>query len=136
MIGRCIKWVQEAFPSGGDTSGLILIYEQCVRSFWHSDRYKDDLRYLKVWLEYVSLAFLLIKFFGLLRLMFCGALFFFIQTGRQAENCMDAEIVYSFLDTNEIGKTHSLYYTSYALHMESKNKIKFANDVLNLGISR
>jgi checkpoint serine/threonine-protein kinase len=39
---------------GGDYSGLVVIYEQCVRTFWHSDRYKDDLRYLKVWLEYVG----------------------------------------------------------------------------------
>jgi hypothetical protein len=53
-FGRCIKWVQESFPMGGDYSGLVVIYEQCVRTFWHSDRYKDDLRYLKVWLEYVG----------------------------------------------------------------------------------
>ncbi|GFQ00422.1 uncharacterized mitochondrial protein atmg00810 [Phtheirospermum japonicum] len=37
----------EAFPHGGDCSGLVVIYEQCVRTFWHEDRYKDDLRYLK-----------------------------------------------------------------------------------------
>ncbi|KAH8514923.1 hypothetical protein H0E87_003686 [Populus deltoides] len=102
---ECIKWVQEAFPQGGDSSGLILIYEQCVRAFWHSDRYKDDLRYLKVWLEY-------------------------------AENCVDAEVIYSFLDANEIGKSHSAYYLAYALHMESKSKMKIANDIFNLGISR
>lgn len=59
-FARCIKWVQEAFPMGGDYSGLVVIYEQCVRTFWHSDRYKDDLRYLKVWLEYVGF-FLLSK---------------------------------------------------------------------------
>lgn len=53
FYGRCIKWVQEAFPPGGECSGLLVIYEQCVRKFWHSERYKDDLRYLKVWLEYV-----------------------------------------------------------------------------------
>lgn len=52
---RCIKWVQEAFPPGGDCSGLVVIYEQCVRTFWHEERYKEDLRYLKVWLEYVCL---------------------------------------------------------------------------------
>ncbi|KAL9395327.1 hypothetical protein Peur_009580 [Populus x canadensis] len=102
---ECIKWVQEAFPQGGDSSGLILIYEQCVRAFWHSDRYKDDLRYLKVWLEY-------------------------------AENCVDAEVIYSFLDANEIGKSQSAYYLAYALHMESKSKMKIANDIFNLGISR
>ena len=30
------------------------MYEQCVRTFWHDERYKEDLRFLKVWLEYVS----------------------------------------------------------------------------------
>ncbi|XP_015880008.1 mitotic spindle checkpoint protein BUBR1 [Ziziphus jujuba] len=102
---QCIKWVQEAFPPGGDSSGLVVIYEQCVRTFWHSDRYRDDLRYLKVWLEY-------------------------------AENCVDAQVIYSFLDANGIGKTHSQYYISYALHLESNNKLKLGNEILNLGISR
>ncbi|KAJ9553768.1 hypothetical protein OSB04_017813 [Centaurea solstitialis] len=102
---ECIKWVQEAFPSGGDCSGLVVIYEQCVRSFWHGERYKDDLRYLKVWLEY-------------------------------AESCADAEVVYKFLDSNNIGQTHSIFYISYALHMESNNKIKTANDIYDCGIAR
>ncbi|PKI71677.1 hypothetical protein CRG98_007899 [Punica granatum] len=102
---ECIKWVQEAFPPGGDCSGLVVIYEQCVRTFWHSDQYKDDLRYLKVWLEY-------------------------------AEHCMDAEVICDFLDANEIGKSHAIYYISYALHVESKHKVKAANEILNRGISR
>ncbi|KAI4352614.1 hypothetical protein L6164_006849 [Bauhinia variegata] len=102
---ECIKWVQEAFPPGGDCSGLVVIYEQCVRTFWHSERYKDDLRYLKVWLEY-------------------------------ADNCIDADIIYSFLDANGIGKTHAAFYISYALHIESKNKMKAANEIFELGISR
>ncbi|WCJ44781.1 Mitotic spindle checkpoint protein BUBR1 [Euphorbia peplus] len=102
---QCIKWVQESFPPGGDSSGLVVIYEQCVRAFWHSDRYKEDLRYLKVWLEY-------------------------------AENCADAEVIYNFLDANEIGKSHSVYYIAYASHMESKSKMKASNDIFNLGISR
>ncbi|OVA01039.1 Mad3/BUB1 homology region 1 [Macleaya cordata] len=102
---ECIKWVQESFPTGGDCSGLVVIYEQCVRTFWHSDQYKDDLRYLKVWLEY-------------------------------AENCADAEVIYSFLHANGIGQEHSSYYISYALHMESKNKMKSANEIFNLGIER
>ncbi|XP_076946137.1 mitotic spindle checkpoint protein BUBR1 [Bidens hawaiensis] len=102
---HCIKWIQEAFPSGGDCSGLVVIYEQCVRTFWHDERYKNDPRYLKVWLEY-------------------------------AENCDDAEVVFSFLDTNKIGHTHSVFYISYANHLESKNKIKTANEIYECGISR
>ncbi|KAI9201769.1 hypothetical protein LWI28_028973 [Acer negundo] len=102
---ECMKWVQEAFPAGGDSSGLLVIYEQCVRKFWHSEHYKNDLRYLKIWLEY-------------------------------AENCVDAEVIYSFLDANDIGQTHSVYYIAYALLLESKSKMKAANDMFNLGISR
>ncbi|KAI3459913.1 hypothetical protein Pfo_016576 [Paulownia fortunei] len=101
---ECIKWVQEAFPPGGDCSGLVVIYEQCVRTFWHEDRYRDDLRYLKVWLEY-------------------------------AENCVDAEVIYNFLEANKIGVTHASFYISYALHMEFKNKNKTANDIFNRGLS-
>ncbi|CAK9178267.1 unnamed protein product [Ilex paraguariensis] len=101
---ECIKWIQEAFPPGGDCSGLVVIYEQCVRTFWHEDRYKNDLRYLKVWLEY-------------------------------AENCIDAEVIYSFLEANKIGQTHSSFYISYALHMESRHKIKTANDIFNRGMT-
>ncbi|XP_021717798.1 mitotic spindle checkpoint protein BUBR1 [Chenopodium quinoa] len=101
---QCIKWVQEAFPAAGYSSGLLVIYEQCVRTFWHDDRYRDDLRYLSVWLEY-------------------------------AENCEDAEVIYRFLDANNIGQSHSVYYISYALYMESKHKIKTANEVFNQGVS-
>ncbi|XP_040377148.1 mitotic spindle checkpoint protein BUBR1 isoform X2 [Oryza brachyantha] len=101
----CIKWVQESFPTGGDCSGLVVIYEQCVRAFWHDGRYKDDLRYLKVWLEY-------------------------------AGNCADSEVIFRFLEANQIGQSHSIYYLSFASVMESKNKLKIANEVFNLGIAR
>ncbi|CAN1163052.1 Mitotic spindle checkpoint protein BUBR1 [Linum perenne] len=102
---QCIKWVQQAFPACGDSSGLVLLYEQCVRAFWDSARYKDDLRYLRVWLQY-------------------------------AENCTDAEVIYTFLDENDIGKSHAEFYLAYALHLESKNKFKSANDIFFLGLSR
>lgn len=82
-----------------------MIYEHCVHTFWHETRYKDDLRYLKVWLEY-------------------------------AEICVDSEVIFSFLDSNEIGQTHAIFFISYALHMEAKNKIKTANDIFNCGLSR
>ncbi|KAG2310901.1 hypothetical protein Bca52824_022458 [Brassica carinata] len=97
-------------------SGLLVIYEQCVRKFWHAFVssgtrsvtrmiFKDDLRYLKVWLEY-------------------------------AEHCADAEVICKFLEVNEIGKTHALSYIAYAIHMEFKSKVKTANEIFNLGISR
>ncbi|KZV14676.1 hypothetical protein F511_41713 [Dorcoceras hygrometricum] len=44
---ECIKWVQEAFPPGGDYSGLLVIYEQCVRTFWHEHRNAKPVEKLK-----------------------------------------------------------------------------------------
>ncbi|CAF2100226.1 unnamed protein product [Brassica napus] len=41
-----------------------------------------------------------------------------------------------FLEVNDIGRTHSLYYRDYGLHMEYKGKVKTANEIFNLGISR
>ncbi|MCL7046615.1 hypothetical protein MKW94_003736 [Papaver nudicaule] len=102
---ECIKWVQESFPTGGDCSGLVVIYEQCVRTFWNMEKYKEDRRYLKVWLDY-------------------------------AENCADAEVIYKFLQSNGIGQSHSSYYISYGLYLESKNKLKTANEIFNLGMER
>lgn len=63
-------------------------------------------------------------------------LYLAFEMALQAENCVDAEVIFSFLDSNEIGQTHSIFFISYALHMESKNKIKTANDIFNRGISR
>ncbi|CAD6251544.1 unnamed protein product [Miscanthus lutarioriparius] len=102
---NCIKWVQESFPTGGECSGLVVLYEQCVRTLWHDGRYKDDLRFLKVWLEY-------------------------------AGNCADAEVIYRFLEANQIGQGYAIYYMAYASLMESKNKLRKANEIFDLGIAR
>ncbi|RRT78208.1 hypothetical protein B296_00019164 [Ensete ventricosum] len=76
----------------------LLPGSQCVRTFWHDDRYRDDLRYLKVWLEYV--------------------------------------VIFQFLEANQIGQSHSIFYISYAMHLESKNKLRKADEILNLGLAR
>ncbi|CAN6936932.1 unnamed protein product [Brassica oleracea] len=90
---KCVKWMQEAFPLGGECSGLLVIYEQCfTKGKW----------------------FILLK----------------------AENCADAEVIYKFLEVNDIGRTHGLYYRDYGLHMEFKGKVKTANEIFNLGITR
>lgn len=53
----------------------------------------------------------------------------------QAENCDDAEVIYNFLEANNIGVTHASFYISYALLMEQKNKNKTANEIFNRGLS-
>lgn len=54
---------------------------------------------------------------------------------KQAENCADAEVIFSFLEANSIGVNHAAFYISYALLMEQKNKNKTANEIFNRGLS-
>lgn len=54
----------------------------------------------------------------------------------QAGNCADSEVIFRFLEANQIGQSHTNYYLSYASVMESKNKLKKANEIFNLGIAR
>jgi checkpoint serine/threonine-protein kinase len=49
---------------------------------------------------------------------------------------MDAEVIYQFLEANEIGQSHAAFYSSYALHMEKKSKFRKADEIFNLGIAR
>lgn len=126
-----------------------MIYEQCVRTFWNMDRYKDDHRYLKVWLAYVSSLIIVVLRFNTfhictyylflgfnVHLDVCFSIRSSAQFVLQAENCADAEVIYSFLRANGIGQAHSSFYISYALHMESKNKLKNANEIFNIGLDR
>ncbi|EFJ35846.1 hypothetical protein SELMODRAFT_404118 [Selaginella moellendorffii] len=51
---RCIEWTKEAFPSGGSQSGILPMLELCLRTFCDDSKYKSDLRYLKLWLDYAD----------------------------------------------------------------------------------
>ena len=48
-----ITWTQDAFPSGNGR--LVELLEECCRTFKDNERYKNDERYLKVWLMYADL---------------------------------------------------------------------------------
>ncbi|GJT22585.1 hypothetical protein Tco_0892522 [Tanacetum coccineum] len=56
-----------------------------------------------------------------------------VETIDGAENCDNAGIVYSFLDSNKIGETHSVFYIAYASHLESRSKLQMK---YTTGISR
>ena len=52
MFSRYIVWTGENFPKGGKDLGSLL--ERCITTFKDEERYKDDERYAKVWIRYVS----------------------------------------------------------------------------------
>ena len=38
----------------GDKQTLITLYERCARQFKDSEQYRNDIRYLKIWIEFAS----------------------------------------------------------------------------------
>lgn len=50
-----IKWVLETFPQGNSAeSGLARVLERCALEFQDTPYLRDDPRYLKVWLRYIT----------------------------------------------------------------------------------
>ncbi|KAG7666039.1 BUB1 [[Candida] subhashii] len=50
-----INWIHYNYPQGANVdSGLVLLLERCTSSLRDIPSYKNDARYLKVWLEYAN----------------------------------------------------------------------------------
>lgn len=48
-----ISWTHETYPQGGNAeSGLLGLLERCTSCFRDTEFYKNDPRYLRIWLEY------------------------------------------------------------------------------------
>ena len=51
---RFIKWTQETFSAGGHKAELLPLLERCTRELRGVAAYRTDVRYLRVWIQYVS----------------------------------------------------------------------------------
>lgn len=102
---ECIKWVKEAYPSGGSQSRLLQLLELCVRTFCKDVRYADDIRYLKVWMDY-------------------------------ADRCTNPREIYSFLEENNIGQQHALFYEYCGRFWEQQQKFTQAKAIYEFGMAR
>lgn len=50
-----IKWILKTFPQGDTAeSGLVQLLERCTSAFRDAPYYKDDPRYLSVWMRYIK----------------------------------------------------------------------------------
>lgn len=52
---QCIRWIKDAYPTGGYQSELLPVVEACTRTFQNDERYKSDIRYLRAWVLYADL---------------------------------------------------------------------------------
>jgi len=52
---RYIHWAEQNFPKGGREGHIIDLLKQCAKLFKDDQRYKNDERYIKIWIKFVSI---------------------------------------------------------------------------------
>jgi checkpoint serine/threonine-protein kinase len=108
IYDRYIRWTFDAYPSAQATpqSQLHTLLERATKAFVTSAQYKNDPRYLKMWLQYIN---------------------FFSDAPREA---------FVFLSRHAIGEKLALFYEEYAAWLEGAGRWAQAEEVYKLGIER
>ncbi|KAJ1940160.1 protein kinase, partial [Linderina macrospora] len=103
---RYIQWLFEVFPQATGHQAIIKLVETPLTLFRGQERYRNDARYVKMWIWYTGL----------------------INDGQEA--------VFQYLLSNKIGDSLAVLYEEYAKLLESREKIPRADKVFQLGIAR
>lgn len=108
IFERYVRWTFDAYPSAQATpqSQLHTLLERATKSFIGSAQYRNDPRYLKLWMHYIH---------------------FFSDSPRET---------FVFLSRHSIGETLALYYEEYAAWLEGVGRWNQAEEVYKLGIER
>lgn len=108
VFDRYVRWTLDAYPSAQATpqSQLHTLLERATKAFIGAAQYKNDPRYLKLWVHYIR---------------------FFSDTPRET---------YMFLSRHGIGEGLALFYEEYAEWLEGAGRWVQAEEVYKLGIER
>ncbi|KAK2021129.1 hypothetical protein LX32DRAFT_699619 [Colletotrichum zoysiae] len=108
IFDRYVRWTLDAYPSAQATpqSQLHTLLERATKTFIGSSQYKNDPRYLKMWVLYIQ---------------------FFSDSPRET---------FLFLSRHSIGETLALFYEEYAAWLEGAGRWNQAEEVYKLGIER
>ncbi|KZF22435.1 hypothetical protein L228DRAFT_239401 [Xylona heveae TC161] len=108
IYDRYVKWTLDAYPSAQATpqSQLLPLLERATKAFLASPHYKNDPRYLKLWLHYIRL---------------------FSDSPRET---------FAFLARHGIGESLALFYEEFAAWLERAGRWTQAEEVFTLGIER
>ncbi|KAG6002359.1 hypothetical protein E4U21_003152 [Claviceps maximensis] len=108
IFDRYIRWTLDSYPSAQATpqSQLHTLLERATKAFVTSAQYKNDPRYLRMWVYYIH---------------------FFSDSPRET---------YMFLSRHGIGEGLALFYEEYAAWLEAAGRWAQAEEVYKLGIQR
>jgi checkpoint serine/threonine-protein kinase len=106
VYDRYVKWTLDAYPSTQATpqSQLLPLLERATKAFQSSSHYKNDPRYLKIWLHYIRL---------------------FSDAPREA---------FVFLARHSIGEGLALYYEEFAAWLENAGRWSQAEEIYKMGL--
>ncbi|KAH6703426.1 checkpoint serine/threonine-protein kinase BUB1 [Verticillium dahliae] len=108
VYDRFVRWTFDAYPSAQATpqSQLHTLLERATKAFITSAQYKNDPRYLKLWILFIQ---------------------FFADAPRET---------FLFISRHNIGESLALFYEEYAAWLESAGRWAQAEEVYKLGIER
>ncbi|KAF2273908.1 uncharacterized protein EI97DRAFT_423203 [Westerdykella ornata] len=108
IYDRYVKWTLDTYPSAQNTpqSQLCPLLERATKAFQSSSLYKNDPRYLKLWLHYIR---------------------FFSDAPKET---------FAYLARHNIGEGLALYYEEFAAWLETAGRWKQAEEIYALGIER
>lgn len=108
IYDRYVKWTLSAYPSAQATpdSQLRPLLERATKAFQSASHYKNDPRYLKLWLNYIR---------------------FFSDAPRET---------FAYLARHSIGEGLALFYEEFAAWLEGAARLTQADEVYKLGIER
>ncbi|OBT85682.1 BUB protein kinase [Pseudogymnoascus sp. 03VT05] len=108
IYDRYVRWTMDAYPSAQATpqSQLLPLLEAATKTFLSSPQYKNDPRYLKLWLSYIR---------------------FFSDSPRET---------YAFLSRHGVGDGLALFYEEFAAWLETAGRWTQAEEVYNMGMEK
>jgi checkpoint serine/threonine-protein kinase len=108
VYDRYVRWTLDAYPSAQNTpqSQLCPLLERATNAFQSSTHYRNDPRYLKLWLHYIRL---------------------FSDAPRET---------FAYLARHDIGDKLALYYEEFAAWLETAGRWTQADEVYSMGIDK
>lgn len=102
---RYVSWTVENFPSGNShDSGLLHLLERATREFLHEEQYKNDPRYVKLWIQYIQ---------------------------NHSDAPREA---FAYIARHNIGQRLALFYEEFAALLESIGRKNQAAEIYQMGI--
>ncbi len=126
---RYIKWIKQTYPQGGKESNLSVLLDRAVTRFTADKKYHNDVRYIELWIEFVSDQ----SSRGVFRWHY-SVLNMFVSVSLQAEGCSDPMDVYRYMQAQGIGTMQAAFYIAWSEEYEKRGNIKMADSVFQDGI--